>query len=130
HPDTPCYGHNMGWPSSTPRSVWASDCQTADQNWYTPTEQYRDAQQADDQARLQECESQCPCHCEMAYGGSYYCEPGCYGWSPIIFDLDDNGFNLTDADHGVNFDLNADGQRERIAWTSSAGSDAWLCRDR
>ena len=62
----------------------------------------------------------------MAYGGSYYC----VAWSPIIFDLDDDGFNLTDADHGVNFDLNADGQRERIAWTSSAGADAWLCRDR
>jgi hypothetical protein len=119
----------MGWPSSLPRSVWASDCQTADQNWYTPTERYWDEQQAD-WARLQQCESQCPCHCEMAYGGSYYCEPGCYGSSPIIFDLDDNGFNLTDADHGVNFDLNADHQRERIAWTSSAGSDAWLCRDR
>ena len=30
----------------------------------------------------------------------------------------------------MNVDLNADHQRERIAWTSSAGSDAWLCRDR
>jgi hypothetical protein len=127
HPDTQCYGHIMGWPGP-PRSVWAGDCQTADQNWYTPTERQRDEQQADDWARLQECESRCSSHCEMAYGGSYYCPSE--GQSPIIFDLDDNGFNLTDADNGVNFDLNADRQRERIAWTSSAGSDAWLCRDR
>ncbi len=124
-----CYGSIMGGraPGGT-RSITSSDCAAVDLGWYTPTEQYRDEQRADDQARLQECESRCSSHCEMAYGGSYYCPSE--GQSPIIFDLDDNGFNLTDADHGVNFDLNADHQRERIAWTSSAGSDAWLCRDR
>jgi hypothetical protein len=125
--DPNCDGHIMGPPQiGGSRSVQPDECSFADSNWYTPTEQYRDQQLADDQARFEACESQCEGRCEMAYGGSYYC----VAWSPIIFDLDDDGFNLTDADHGVNFDLNADGQRDRIAWTRSAGSDAWLCRDR
>jgi len=128
-PDLLCRGDIMGGRSSgETKVVTSSDCATADSNWYTPIEQQRDQQLADDQQRLQECESRCSSHCEMAYGGSYYCPTE--GQSPIIFDFDDDGFNLTDADHGVDFDLNADRQRERIAWTSSAGSDAWLCRDR
>jgi len=123
-----CDGHIMGPPQiGGSRYVHPDECDFADSNWYTPTEALRDAE-LDDQRRLQECESRCSSHCEMAYGGSYYCPTE--GQSPIIVDLDDDGFNLTDADHGVNFDLNDDHQRERIAWTSSAGSDAWLCRDR
>ncbi|HEX3070699.1 MAG TPA: hypothetical protein VHX14_19175 [Thermoanaerobaculia bacterium] len=102
----------------------SDDCTTADSLWYTPTERQRDQQSA-----LEACESQCNAfHCEETLSGSFYC-PG-NGESPIIIDLGDDGFNLTDAGHGVDFDLNADHQRERIAWTSSAGSDAWLCRDR
>jgi len=123
-PSDACRGEIMGraFPGQS-RSVLSGDCATADANWYTPAER-----QLEDQARLQDCESRCSSHCEMAYGGSYYCPSE--GQSPIIFDLDDDGFNLTDADHGVDFDLNADHQPERIAWTRSAGSDAWLCRDR
>lgn len=123
HPTTQCFGEIMGWPGP-PRSVSSGDCATADSNWYTPTER-----QEDQYLALQDCESRCASHCEQEYGGGgFYCPVE--GQSPIIFDLDNDGFNLTDADHGVNFDLNADRQRERIAWTSSAGSDAWLCRDR
>jgi hypothetical protein len=50
--------------------------------------------------------------------------------SPILIDVLGNGFTLTNATNGVNFDLNADGQRERIAWTVYNEDDAWLVLDR
>lgn len=50
--------------------------------------------------------------------------------TPILLDVLGNGFALTDSSHGVQFDLDADGQAERIAWTSTQGDDAWLALDR
>ncbi|HBB87877.1 MAG TPA: hypothetical protein DC047_09700 [Blastocatellia bacterium] len=54
----------------------------------------------------------------------------CTGDSPILVDVLGNGFDLTNASNGVNFDLDGTGVAERLAWTTSESDDAWLALDR
>ena len=63
--------------------------------------------------------------------GSCGCTGGCQGTgcSPIVIDVVGNGFSLTDALNGVNFDVDGDGSPERRSWTSADSDDAWLVRD-
>jgi len=41
-----------------------------------------------------------------------------------------NGFDLTNAANGVNFDLTGRGTAVRMGWTAVNGDDAWLALDR
>lgn len=50
--------------------------------------------------------------------------------TPILVDMLGDGFNLTDANNGVNFDLDSNGIAERIGWTHSGSDDAFLALDR
>lgn len=47
-----------------------------------------------------------------------------------MIDVLGNGFELTNAAGGVQFDINGDGQTEQIPWTSNNADDAWLVLDR
>jgi hypothetical protein len=66
-------------------------------------------------------------------GGSNPCEcnpddPSCV--SPVLIDVSGNGFKLTDAAGGVDFDMRANSSPLRVAWTTSNSDDAWLVLDR
>jgi hypothetical protein len=50
--------------------------------------------------------------------------------SPIIIDVDGSGFQLTDTDHGVLFDMFNDGSPVRVAWTDYGSTNAFLVLDR
>lgn len=66
-------------------------------------------------------------HFDCAY---WYSNCECLTNSPIVIDVQGNGFNLTNNSGGVNFDLNNDGTAEHLAWTSAGSDDSWLALDR
>jgi hypothetical protein len=63
-------------------------------------------------------------------GGGEWTDSTCSCYSPILIDVAGNGFNLTDANGGVMFDLNATGTTEQISWTAADSDDALLVLDR
>lgn len=55
----------------------------------------------------------------------------CKTLSPILIDTAGDGYRLSSAEEGVEFDLNDNGTpSERIAWTETDSDDGWLVLDR
>jgi hypothetical protein len=68
------------------------------------------------------------CPPDIGYWEDY---PICHcTYSPVLLDINGNGFNLSNAEGGVRFDLNGDGVTEQIAWTLTDSDDAWITLDR
>jgi hypothetical protein len=65
---------------------------------------------------------------EAYWNGSPTCR--CSDPSPILVDISGNGLKLTTRSDGVMFDLNNNGIKNWIPWTTSLTDDAWLCLDR
>jgi hypothetical protein len=68
--------------------------------------------------------------CLDSYWDEWQCQCVVGNSSPVLVDVSGDGFALTDATGGVNFDLNSDGFKERLAWTSAGSDDAFLVLDR
>jgi hypothetical protein len=60
-----------------------------------------------------------------AYIGTYTCDPG----TPVLIDVEGDGFALTDAASGVNFNLTGTGSHQ-YSWTVPGSDDGWLVLDR
>ncbi|HYC60721.1 MAG TPA: hypothetical protein VEK79_14250 [Thermoanaerobaculia bacterium] len=118
--DESCRGHIMGkHPSSGDRTIYDDDCAQANANWNTAAE-------------LQaECDRRCWTICDQGV-----CPPQPVTSTPhptitpILLDLDQNGFHLAGLEEAVMFDLDADGRADRISWTAAYSGDAFLVLDR
>jgi hypothetical protein len=64
------------------------------------------------------------------------CIPSCNasdgsgGSSPVIVDVNGDGFHLTSAEAGVQFDFFGSGKKVQISWTQAGSDDAFLVLDR
>jgi hypothetical protein len=80
---------------------------------------------------LDPCQQEYGCAPNQAFVNSPYDGGPCRNPTcPILIDLGDEGFDLTDPKGGVRFDFFGQGRKVQIAWTTAASGNAWLVLDR
>jgi len=69
---------------------------------------------------------------DCEFGGGYWNDAtcSCDAYTPLIIDVNGDGYHLTDAAGGVPFDINGDSAAERLSWTAPGSDDAFLALDR
>ncbi len=72
--------------------------------------------------------------CQDWCGPSYVCDSSFFVCtyqppSPIIIDVDGNGYAMTSAEDGVVFDFYGAGHPIKVSWTARGSDDAWLALD-
>lgn len=97
-----------------------TDCQELGFYWNSTTNSCSETDPCYDPALIQECEDR---------GGIWKGCRGCTVVSPILIDTAGNGFDLTNAQNGVDFDITNSGTPLRISWTAQGSDDAWLTFD-
>jgi hypothetical protein len=68
--------------------------------------------------------------CIPACTGELVCYGGLCGYTPIVVDVQGDGFDFTNAAHAVDFDFNDDGIKGRLSWMAPGSDDAWMVLDR
>jgi hypothetical protein len=74
-----------------------------------------------------DCYNTCPTPEVWDCSTSYF---ECWAATPILIDVEGDGFDLTDGARGVMFDFSGRGLRQAVSWTSLGSDDAWLALDR
>ncbi len=92
----------------------AADCQAIDDFWLSNEEPEPGSPDGDDANEDNQCVEECG--------------PG--GTTPVVISLADERYELTPILGGVVFDIDADGNRDRVAWTVGGSDDAFLVLDR
>jgi hypothetical protein len=69
------------------------------------------------------------CYANGAHWSNTWGECVCNA-SPILIDLQGDGFSLTNVSSGVRFDIYSNGVSERMGWTAIGSDDAFLALDR
>lgn len=59
-----------------------------------------------------------------------YCDNAGNCYTPVLVDTSGDGFRLTDAAGGVDFDIDGDGAPNRLGWTAAGSDEAFLALDR
>jgi hypothetical protein len=76
------------------------------------------------------CASTCTDYTACNLIGEYEQSQCRCSFSPIIIDLDGDGYRLTSAEDGVDFDITCQDRLMRMAWTARGSRDAFLVLDR
>lgn len=74
--------------------------------------------------------SSSPCPCIGCTGGVGPNNNTGTGDDPLVISIEGDELQFTSFDQGVKFDLNADGELDKTAWTAASSDDAFLVLDR